>query len=281
MEYSLSLPPDHIALEPLTQEAFAEFGQVIENPNASLGKDKGLPSNASVANQGTAIKYANVSPVDNKYYLAPSKAPARPSMTMFVCQPRQLRLAEGQNATYPTKLVRDTLRGHHHQAQHSYIDIPVIERHPYSSQTFIPIGLEKTSSAAAFVVVVVPTQNPTTERKAEIPDLSTRRSVPVKSSCRLSSSLAADGIGLPDLENARAFLAKGNQAVTYGAGTWHAPMAVIGLEKVEFVVVQNINQVPQEDCQEILIGHLSGQGHMSVSVSKLAKGKSAHLRSRL
>jgi ureidoglycolate lyase len=64
------------------------------------------------------------------------------------------------------------------------------------------------------------------------------------------------GSGLPDLDNLRAFIAKGSQAVTYGAGTWHAPMVVLGNKPVDFVVVQYANGVGLEDCQEVEIkGH--------------------------
>jgi ureidoglycolate lyase len=58
---------------------------------------------------------------------------------------------------------------------------------------------------------------------------------------------------LPDLKNLRAFVATGNQAVTYGAGTWHAPMVVVGDRAIDFVVVQFANEVGIEDCQEILL----------------------------
>lgn len=61
----------------------------------------------------------------------------------------------------------------------------------------------------------------------------------------------------PDLENLRVFLAHGGQAVTYAAGTWHAPMAVIGRRRVDFVVVQNRNGVVREDCEEV---ELEGKG---------------------
>jgi ureidoglycolate lyase len=58
---------------------------------------------------------------------------------------------------------------------------------------------------------------------------------------------------LPDLKNLRAFVANGGQAVTYGAGTWHAPMIVIGDRPIDFVVVQFANEVGNEDCQEIML----------------------------
>lgn len=60
--------------------------------------------------------------------------------------------------------------------------------------------------------------------------------------------------GPPDLDNLRAFWAHGGQAVTYAAGTWHSPMAVIGDKSVDFVVLQFSNGVREEDCEEIKIG---------------------------
>lgn len=38
--------------------------------------------------------------------------------------------------------------------------------------------------------------------------------------------------------------------VTYGVGTWHAPMVVVG-ERVDFVVVQHVSGRVGEDCQEV------------------------------
>lgn len=59
--------------------------------------------------------------------------------------------------------------------------------------------------------------------------------------------------GPPDLDNLRAFWAHGGQAVTYAAGTWHSPMAVIGDKSVDFVVLQFSNGVSGEDCEEMKI----------------------------
>ena len=63
--------------------------------------------------------------------------------------------------------------------------------------------------------------------------------------------------GPPDLENLRAFIAHGGQAVTYAPGTWHAPMVVVGRTSVDFVVLQYCNKVPAEDCEEC---ELEGEG---------------------
>lgn len=70
---------------------------------------------------------------------------------------------------------------------------------------------------------------------------------------QLHPSAKPKGPGLPDLKNLRAFVATGAQAVTYGPGTWHAPMIVIGDRPIDFVVVQFANDVGDEDCQEILL----------------------------
>lgn len=42
--------------------------------------------------------------------------------------------------------------------------------------------------------------------------------------------------------------------MTYAAGTWHAPMVVLGTREVEFVVLVHENGVGGDDCQEVLIG---------------------------
>ena len=39
--------------------------------------------------------------------------------------------------------------------------------------------------------------------------------------------------------------------VTYGVGTWHAPMVVVGDGRVDFVVTQWVSGRGGEDCQEV------------------------------
>ena len=39
--------------------------------------------------------------------------------------------------------------------------------------------------------------------------------------------------------------------VTYGVGTWHAPMVVVGEGRVDFVVTQWVSGRGGEDCQEV------------------------------
>ena len=41
--------------------------------------------------------------------------------------------------------------------------------------------------------------------------------------------------------------------ITYGVGTWHAPMVVVGDGRVDFVVTQWVSGRGGEDCQEVEI----------------------------
>lgn len=68
--------------------------------------------------------------------------------------------------------------------------VPLLERHPLSSQTFLPLGL------ARWLVVVAPT----------------------------------DPGGGPLVAGARAFLAEGGQGVSYAPGTWHSPLVALKRE---------------------------------------------------
>lgn len=283
MEYLMSPPRGPIALEPLTLEAFAEFGTVIENPNPHLDKNQTLPPNASIANQGTAVKYANISSVHDVYHRASSKTSSKPMMSMFACFPRQLRRSNGQYVTCPLELVRNLLSGHKNPTENLFLEIPVMERHPFTSQTFVPLGLDESSSATSYVVVVAPTQSSAIPHSEKLRKSfsSTENRTSIKSLGQLSSPTAPDGIGLPDLKNVRAFLAKGHQAVTYGAGIWHAPMAVIGLDHVDFVVFQNINGVPQDDCQEVWVGLRGTQNRLLVSLSNAVPAGDVQLSSNL
>ena len=62
-----------------------------------------------------------------------------------------------------------------------------LERHPYSSQTFVPL------KAARYLVIVAPDRND----------------------------------GGPDVERARCFLAAGSQGITYRRGVWHHGMTAL------------------------------------------------------
>ncbi|QLQ81516.1 hypothetical protein HG537_0F02770 [Torulaspora globosa] len=172
----------------LTVADFAPYGSVI-SPDEQISN---IDDSSRTANQGTAIKLLNVSQIDKKYPFD-----GTPNWNLFrcFCQPH-LR---------GTKPIEHSIR--------------VLEKHPYSSQTFIPMGCPR--QQPCYLVVVA------------LEDCNT---------------------GRPDLTTLKAFLCKGNQAVTYGAGIWHAPMITLGdQEYIDFgVVIYEFHdpQAPEKDCQE-------------------------------
>ena len=142
---------------------------------------------------------------------------------MFCCFPRELR----------------------HSSNAAFFDVRILERHPFTTQTFVPLNSagedQHISDEPLYLVIVAPTlkgrtaaaivKNPTT---------------------RIAESVTITDP--PDLSKVKAFVARRGQAVTYGAGTWHAPMVVLGKRRVDFVVVQFANGVAEEDCQEVAFG---------------------------
>lgn len=179
-----------------------------------------MPPNAVQANQGTAVKYLDVTHVKDYYATAPSARSSKAVMNMFVCAPR------------------DLLPGHD-SSWKGLFPVEILERHPYTTQTFIPLGLSPSeASQARYLVVVAPSLPPSLADK----------DLPVPPSMKDEPRLP--GRGLPDLRKVKAFLADGSQAVTYAAGTWHAPMVVVGEKPISFVVVQFANGEGVEDCQE-------------------------------
>lgn len=54
--------------------------------------------------------------------------------------------------------------------------------------------------------------------------------------------------------------------MTYSAGTWHAPMVVLGEQRVDFVVTQFANGIANEDCQEVVLEVDSMRGGVGVAI---------------
>ncbi|KAJ5328919.1 hypothetical protein N7452_009309 [Penicillium brevicompactum] len=177
-----------------------------------------------LANQNSALKYSPISPLLDRYNGSPSGKPSEARMTMFCCFPRKLRsISSGPS-------------------EKEAFDVRILERHPFTNQTFIPVDLSAHSKVGdgedepLFLVVVAPTlKGQTITAKNEQGETVTIQDP-------------------PDLKNIKAFVARGGQAVTYGVGTWHAPMVVLGKRRVDFVVVQFVNGVGDEDCQEAAFG---------------------------
>ncbi|OBA23370.1 hypothetical protein METBIDRAFT_36932 [Metschnikowia bicuspidata var. bicuspidata NRRL YB-4993] len=183
-----------ISAELLTPENFASFGGV-------MSADHQIQSvQLSAANYGTAVKIHNVAPIANNSDQCPSGKKAESRWNIFRCSAPN-HLIQVKNAS------TDSYRA------------KVLERHPFSTQTFVPMG--HNASRLSYLVIVAK-----------------------------SDELSAEK--LPDPTSLRAFVCMGNQSVTYGAGVWHAPMVVIddSTPHIDFAVFINENGVPDEDCQE-------------------------------
>lgn len=222
-----------IKAERLTREAFAPFGEVIANPRPDLhptafasqgdAATGTLPFNGVSANQGSAIQYRNVSLPRNLYDQAPSGKGGQLIMSEFVCGARKLS---------PPQDSSSSSRG--------IFAVNILERHPFTTQTFSPL----VSSPAEYLVIVAPSLSPgSRDEGLPVPELGDH----------------LPGRGLPDVRGLKAFVASSRQAVTYGAGTWHAPMVALGDvgTSIDFLVVQFSSGVAVEDCQ---LAPLVGEG---------------------
>lgn len=189
----------------------------------------------------------------NFYSSAPSGLKSKAAMNMFVCAPRKLR--DGDGGADEQELGR--------------FEVEILERHPFTSQTFIPLGLAKADikgEKTRYLVIVAPSLAPSEQDKS-LP-------VPV-------GTKGLPGRGLPDLTKIKAFIATGDQAVTYGAGTWHAPMVVVGDKPISFVVTQFANAVAIEDCQEVVWKRDQSGKTVEVIVPKLEPETTSKLWSKL
>jgi ureidoglycolate lyase len=211
-----------INAEPLTPTAFSLFGTVIVSPlptmQSSIPRSSPLPPplhpsiqpEGVVANQSTALRYSPISPLINNLPDAPNHSLGTPHMSMFCC--------------FPQTLSRDTS-----------FEVKILERHPFTTQTFCPLGLAPNDPDAFFLVLVAPSL-----------------SDPLPATAPSGSKVQIQRP--PDLRNLKAFVARGAQAVTYGVGTWHSPMVVLGSRRLDFVVTQFMSGVLDEDLQEVRIG---------------------------
>ncbi|MCJ1458538.1 hypothetical protein MMC28_008911 [Mycoblastus sanguinarius] len=213
-----SIPSPNITIPaiPLTPNSFAAFGSVITSPLPAFTTaiPSPPPTGSVLANQNTALKYPNISPFTSNYHQSPSGAPAQPTMSLFACLPRTLR---------PSPTSKNA----------SIFDIRILERHPYTTQTFVPLSPSSNAKAIIIVAPTLPSPPP--------PSMLTPYFPQSKQS------------GPPDLTNLKAFVAEPGIGVTYGVGTWHAPMVVVG-KRVDFVVSQFMSGREGEDCQEVEVG---------------------------
>ena len=148
---------------PLTEEAYAPFGQVIQAYDASAA-----PSSVKItaANAGTADKFHKLSSVSSSY---PSSSSATTAISVYRCRPLD-DLEDGLTV------------------------LRTLERHPYTTQAFIPMGSPADQTADGYLVVVA--HNGSDDK--------------------------------PDMRTLKAFRATTSQGISYNAGVWHQPMTVLG-----------------------------------------------------
>ncbi|KAI0305441.1 Allantoicase [Multifurca ochricompacta] len=109
---------------PLTPEAFAAFGQVVQSYEDIFGAPRSVK--ITPANFGTATKYHKLSLLESSY---PDKLSATSGISVYRCQPAKV-LKVG------TK--REVI-------------LSALERHPYTNQAFLPMGHDKDNQ---YLVVV-------------------------------------------------------------------------------------------------------------------------------
>ncbi|RPA86397.1 ureidoglycolate hydrolase [Ascobolus immersus RN42] len=209
----MSSPP-LVPCEPLTSASFQSFGAVIENPQRSNPNHK-----VRTVNQSTALKYRTLPSFGHDY---PASG-AQPNLTtnIFVCKPRELKPADTAKNLPPRYVCS------------------VLEKHPYTRQAFIPLGVKPGVESPQYVVIVAPD----------------------------------DGKGKPDWSSLKAFLADGSQGIAYGAGVWHSPMVVVGSGAIEFVCLVWENGVDDEDTVEVRGGPVDVCVSVDVVGGSLAKAK--------
>ncbi|KAI8145416.1 Allantoicase [Fennellomyces sp. T-0311] len=136
--------------------------------------------NITGANQGTAEKFHHVAKVTNAF---PNNS-GNLNLCVYHCRP----------------------------AKELPFKVKLLERHPYSSQQFIPM----TDGSTRGYLVVVALNNPD---------------------------------GSPDLNTLKAFIASSKQGISYRRGVWHHPMIALENE-TDFACLVHENGVPNDDCQE-------------------------------
>lgn len=109
---------------PLTPEAFAPYGQVIQSYTDITSAPRSVK--ITPANFGTATKYHKLSLLESSY---PGEAGATAGISVYRCQ--------------PVEIVKNGTR--------KEVVLNALERHPFTNQAFLPMGQDNDS---AYLVVV-------------------------------------------------------------------------------------------------------------------------------
>jgi len=178
---------------PLTPEAFAPFGQVIQSYTDTTSAPRAVK--ITQANFGTASKYHKLSLLKSSY---PEDMGATTGISVYRCQPAEV---------VKTGTRRELM-------------LNALERHPFTDQSFLPMGHDKDN-----VYLVVVAKNGLDDR--------------------------------PDIGTLRAFAVRGDQGIVYNTGVWHQPMTVLD-KPMDFVCVETqIGNGDAADCEVIDLGRES------------------------
>ncbi|KAG0151332.1 hypothetical protein CROQUDRAFT_36949 [Cronartium quercuum f. sp. fusiforme G11] len=174
-------PKIKIPVLPLTRAGFAPFGSTIEAYDDSRTWPPSIRH--KTVNFGSAEKYNNVAQLVT--ITTPNGLQPAPNFCVFSCKP------------WPrTDDNKWALKG--------------LERHPYSSQSFVPLG-----AGTGRYLVVVGLDN---------------------------------GTGKPDLGNLRGFMAQVGQGISYEPNVWHAPLIAVD-QSMDFACVVYETGVAEFDCE--------------------------------
>ncbi|KAH9819185.1 galactose-binding domain-like protein [Melampsora americana] len=185
-----SKPMITVPVLPLTRAAFAPFGSTIEAHDDPRTWPPSIQH--KTVNFGCAEKYCDVAQIES--LKTPTGILPKSNLCIFSSQP------------WP-----ETIDG---ESKRSW-KLKGLERHPYSSQSFIPLTPNKQVSDSSSYLVVVGSDN---------------------------------GDGKPDWKNLRAFLAQSDQGITYKPNTWHAPLIAIK-KPMDFACIVNETGIAEFDCE--------------------------------
>ncbi|KZT08359.1 allantoicase [Laetiporus sulphureus 93-53] len=128
---------------PLTPEAFAPFGKVIQGYADVNAVPSPRTTRITSANQGTAVKFHKLALLESSY---PPDAGATTGLSVYRCQPIDVK-AGGQ------------------------WEVKLLERHPFTNQAFIPMGAGEELQNPAKKYLIIVAQNGEDDK----PDLRTMR----------------------------------------------------------------------------------------------------------
>ena len=153
--------------KPLDAAAFAELGgRAIVYPEGKYADGFDIQT----VNQGTSARVTQIAASVQDFEKCPSGKPASLRCNFAHCAPRQLTTSGGKQS----------------------IMCKILERHPFTTQSFFPMG--RHASKRGYLVVVAKSQY--------------------------------EG-GPPDLGTLSAFICNGGQGIMYGKAQWHAPMMAL------------------------------------------------------